>query len=286
MEYHDLFKPTVLKELCQQYGFSPSKQYGQNYVISDRPIREMINAAHLDSEDVIVEVGPGFGILTLAIAPRVKKVFAFEIEQTLRPYWEEQRLIYPNIEIVWGNALYQLKGLKKYKILANLPYQITAFALRTFFELDPLPETIVVMVQKEVADRMCTMPGKKTATTTISDTSILSVLVHYFGTPRLVTKVSRGSFWPSPNVDSAVVAITNIQSRPEAKQFMSLVKAAFTHKRKMMLGNFAQSFGLPPEILKTAFATAGINEKIRAEALTMEQWAALFVVFKEKLSTV
>lgn len=286
MEYKNLFKPSFLKELCAQYNFSPSKKYGQNYLISDRPIREMIASANLTSTDTVVEIGPGFGVLTLAVAPQVKKIIAYEIEQNLREYWNDRIVEQSNIEIIWGNALYQLKPPAHYKILANLPYQITAFAFRTFFELDPLPETIIVMVQKEVAERICAPLGKKTATTSISDTSILSVLVHYFGTPRLVTKVSKGSFWPSPKVDSAIVAITNIRPRSDAKAFMSLVHAGFAHKRKIMLGNLAQTFSISPDILKIAFANADLNEKIRAEALTIPEWETLFAALKDKLSTV
>ncbi|OGH64653.1 MAG: ribosomal RNA small subunit methyltransferase A [Candidatus Magasanikbacteria bacterium RIFCSPHIGHO2_01_FULL_41_23] len=285
MNYPDLLKPPVLKELCVEYNFSPSKKYGQNYLISDRPIREMITAADLKITDTIVEIGPGFGVLTLAVAPLVQKIIAYEIEKNLQPYWEDIIRKNPNIEIIWGNALYELRTPPKYKIVANLPYQITAFAFRTFFALDPLPDVIVVMVQKEVADRMCAPPGKKTATTKVSDVSALSVLVHYFGTPKLITKVSRGSFWPSPNVDSAVVAITNIRSRPDAKTFMSLVHAGFSHKRKIMLGNIAQAFDIPIETLKVIFQKIDLNEKIRAEALTLEQWEALFAMLKGKLST-
>lgn len=280
MAYSDLFKPSHLKELCLQAGFEPTKQYGQNYLISDRPIRAMLEVAQIVPTDTVVEIGPGFGVLTMALAENAKTILSFEIEQQLRDYWLGQSLDYPNVSIVWGNALKELptkvKTLPAYKIVANLPYQITARAIRTFFELDPLPETIVVMVQQEVADRITAPLGEKTKYTSISDASSLTVLAHYFGDPKFVTAVPRGSFWPSPKVDSAVVAITNIKKRPEANQFMALVHAAFAHKRKKMLGNISVQCKMSPELLRKAFLAANISENARAESLTLSQWEALY----------
>ncbi len=280
MAYSDLFKPAHLKELCVQAGFEPTKQYGQNYLISERPIREMLRAAEISPTDTVVEIGPGFGVLTLALAENAHTVISFEIEQQLKDYWLGQALDYKNVSLVWGNALKELpqhvKTLSHYKIVANLPYQITARAFRTFFELDPLPEKIVVMVQQEVADRITAPLGEKTKYTSVSDASSLTVLAHYFGDPRFVTVVSRGSFWPSPKVDSAVIAITNIKQRPQAAQFMSMVHAAFAHKRKKMLSNIAVQLKINPEILKQAFVAAAISENARAESLTLVQWEALY----------
>lgn len=280
MAYSDLFKPSHLKQLCLEAGFEPTKQYGQNYLISERPIREMLTAAKISPTDTVVEIGPGFGVLTMALAENAKTVISFEIEQQLREYWQAESLEYKNVAIVWGNALKELSAtvapLKKYKIVANLPYQITARAIRTFFELDPLPECIVVMVQQEVADRITAHLGEKTKFANVSDASSLTVLAHYFGDPDFVTAVPRGSFWPSPKVDSAVVRIANIKSRPQADQFMSMVHAAFAHKRKKMLNNIAVQFKITTAELKEAFASAKISENARAESLTMMQWEALY----------
>ncbi len=280
MNYQDLFKPSYLKQLCVEAGFEPSKVYGQNYLISERPIEAMLKVSEVNDNDTIVEIGPGFGVLTLALAAKAKQVVSFEIEQVLRDYWQTQSLEHKNVSMVWGNALKELpdkvKDLGTYKIVANLPYQITARAIRTFFELDPLPERIVIMVQQEVADRLCATLGEKTKYASISDASTLTVLAHYFGDPKFVTMVPRGSFWPSPKVDSAVVAITNIKSRPEADRFMALVHAGFSHKRKKMLGNVAVQLKFSPEKLKQAFVTAQISENARAESLTMTQWEALY----------
>ena len=198
-----------IKLLCDKYGFKPSKQYGQNYLINDGIVKKIIEAAELKSTDTVVEIGPGFGILTFALAERVKKVIAFEIERKLEPYWEKviedwkiKRLKDHEIEIVWGNALAKLTTynlqLTTYKVVANIPYQITSYVLRALLELENKPEMIVIMVQKEVAERICARKGEM---------SLLSIAVQYYGEPKIIAKVPAGSFWPRPKVESAILKI-------------------------------------------------------------------------------
>ena len=198
-----LLQPAYIKELCRRYGFSPQKSLGQNYLVSALPVNAMIAAGELTPDDTVIEIGPGFGVLTLALSPLVRRVVAFEIEQTLRPYWEERCREYPNITVIWGEAIYELakyqselRGLRSYKVLANLPYQITSYALRTVLELEPPPERAVVMVQREVADRLSAGPG---------DMSLLSASVQYYGQPRITARVPRGSFWPSAVLKNGVL---------------------------------------------------------------------------------
>ncbi len=294
MLYTDLLKPATLKKLCFESGFEPSKSFGQNYLITDRPIKAMIETAHLERTDTIIEIGPGFGVLTLALAERVQKVISFEIEQTLLEYWQEQQKEYPNIDIVWGDVLhhitkkvFELSQDKKqtskknseivhntpYKVIANLPYQITARAIRTILELDPLPEIIVLMVQKEVATRICApLGGKHQKGQHDTEVGILSVAVQYYGQPRLITHVSKGCFWPSPNVDSAVIAIEHLRSRPGAEAFFRVVRAGFAHKRKILASNLAGTLNIPSETVRQIIRDITGNEKIRAEQLTVDQW--------------
>lgn len=268
---HELYTPSYLKALCAQYDLTPSKKYGQNYLISDAPIQKMISAGELDRTDTVVEIGPGFGVLTLAMAPLVKQVVAFEIEKKLEGYWEEKMEQYPNVNIVWGNALKEI-GKKKldiggeYKVLANLPYQITSNAIRTLLELEQKPERIVIMVQKEVADRICAPVG---------DMSVLALSVQYYGSPSIVTKVPKGSFWPSPKVDSAVVAITNIVDKPGAEPFFRFVRAGFANKRKQLWKNLSIGLSLSGEQVKAALHQVVQNEKVRAEELSVENWEQL-----------
>lgn len=231
----------------------------------------MIQAGELNAEDTVVEIGPGFGVLTLAMASQVKQVIAFEIEQKLCEYWEEKQREFPNVEVVWGNALKMLETKNhelrtSYKVLANLPYQITSNAIRTLLELENKPEQIIIMVQKEVADRMCAPAG---------DMSLLALSVQYYGSPKKIANVAKGSFWPAPKVDSAVVAITNIQDKQNAEEFFRFARAGFANKRKQLWKNLSVGLNLPGEQVKAALKDVVGNEKVRAEELSVENWESL-----------
>lgn len=280
------FTPTDIKALCVEYDLTPSKSYGQHYLLSEKVIEEMAAAAEITKDDTVVEIGPGFGILTFALAENAKRVIAFEIEQKLRPYWEKtlknlktQRLKDGGeIELVWGNALttildFRFQILDSYKVVANLPYQITSQALRLLLEQEQKPERIVVMVQREVADRICAKAG---------DMSLLGLSVQYYGAPRIVCQVPRGSFWPVPKVDSAVVAIapnhliTQSPDHPiDAHMFFKIARAGFSHPRKQLWRNVAEGLKLSADSVKQAVFLSSGNEKARAEELGVEEWRHL-----------
>lgn len=266
----DLFRPTYLKQLCEQYQLTPSKKYGQNYLISDAPINKMIAAADVKPGDTVIEIGPGFGVLTHALADTGAQVTAFEIERKLEDYWHEQQL--GNVEIVWGDALKEIRNRKSeigdYKVVANLPYQITSNILRTLLELENKPQSITVMVQKEVADRIVAQPG---------DMSLLSVSVQYFGESKVVTKVAAGSFWPAPKVDSAVVSIQVHGKREKEfdKKFFEVVRAGFSNKRKQVWSNLSKGLNLDKDRVKVVLQEVAGNEKIRAQEISVEQWISI-----------
>jgi len=284
----NLFKPTYLIELCKKYNLTPSKQYGQNFLISDRPVRAMIGAGELKKTDTVVEIGPGFGVLTLAMAPLVKNLIAFEIEKKIEGYWEEQIKENKNIEVVWGNALRELETYSSkfktgYKVLANLPYQITSNILRELLELENKPEKIIVMVQKEVAQRICAKPG---------DMSLLAVSVQYYGQPKIITTVSRNCFWPAPKVDSSVLEITinpplstklvdcGEAGKEQSRIFFEMVKFGFANKRKQLWRNLSVGLKLPADKVKQVLLSVVGNDKVRAQELGVEEWqriAALLV---------
>lgn len=272
--------PTQLKELCAQYSLSPSREYGQNYLISDKPIVAMLEAAALTSSDTVFEVGPGFGVLTFALLERAKKVVAFEIEKKLLPYWEEKERNFPHLRMVWGNVLFKLeeetKKEGKYKIIANLPYQITSHFLRTVFSLENKPEQVLLMVQKEVGERMQAKPG---------DMSLLSLSVQYYGKVKIIEKVPAGSFWPVPKVDSCVVEIRDIEGGDSEKEklFFRLAKAGFQNKRKQLWKNISVGLHLAPDEIKQRVEEICGNEKVRAEELSMENWKQLTLSLKELL---
>ncbi|MBU0596905.1 ribosomal RNA small subunit methyltransferase A, partial [Patescibacteria group bacterium] len=226
----DLFKPTKLKQLCEKYQLRPSKQYGQNFLISESVIEKIIKAGDLKKNDTVVEIGPGFGVLTFAMAPLVKRVIAFEIERRLDEYWQKNKS--ENVEIIWGDALkrltaYGLRLKPGYKVVANLPYQITSQVLRVLLEQENKPESITVMVQKEVGERIVAKPG---------DMSLLALSVQYYGEPKIITKVSKGNFWPEPKVDSAVFTISKISrvSKFTDEEFFRIARAGFANKRKQL----------------------------------------------------
>lgn len=269
----ELLQPQYLKKICAEYHLLPSKSYGQHYLISDAPIRRMIAAAELNAGDTVVEIGPGFGVLTLAVAPLVERVVAFEIEKKLEPYWAEKISEHPNIHIVWGNAIKKFSTVSEqfssYKVLANLPYQVTSDALRILLEAVPTPQIIVVMVQKEVAERLCARPGEM---------SLLSVAVQYYGTPTVVAAVPPGAFWPRPAVDSAVVAVRPRQrpaGGPTPEAFFRIVRTGFSHKRKQLWRNLAQGLKLPEEQVKVVIKKVAGNDRVRAEELTVADWQVL-----------
>jgi len=271
MDKQNVYKPSYLIELCKKYNLSPSKKYGQNYLMTKIYIDKMLEAGEINKDDLVVEVGPGFGVLTFALAEKAGKIVSFEIEQKLREYWEENAL--ENLEIIWGNALEKFSSLqsqyKKYKVVANLPYQITSAILRMFLELENKPESMVIMVQKEVAQRITAKKG---------DMSVLAISVQYYGQPKVVAKVTKGNFWPSPKVDSAVLLINNIKSPNNDfsdERFFEVVKSGFAQKRKQLWRNLSQGLKLDAEKIKGILVEVCGNEKIRAEELGVEEWVEI-----------
>jgi 16S rRNA (adenine1518-N6/adenine1519-N6)-dimethyltransferase len=279
----NLFSPGSLKELCKKYSLTPSKKYGQNFLINSQRnpgrsqgsecVSKMIAAAGISKGDIVVEVGPGFGVLTWPLAAKAKKVVAFEIEKKLQPYWANELKKNDKVEIIWGNVLYKfthhkLKA-KTYKLIANLPYQITSQIIRFFLELPNPPQTMVLMVQKEVAQRICARPG---------DMSVLAVAVQYYGKPEIVVVVPKGSFWPIPKVDSAILKVSTVDKRDskQARKFFTVVKAGFANRRKLLIKNLQSiTDNKNKDLLKKAFLKAGIKEKARAQELSLYQWQGL-----------
>ncbi|MDD2758096.1 MAG: 16S rRNA (adenine(1518)-N(6)/adenine(1519)-N(6))-dimethyltransferase RsmA [Patescibacteria group bacterium] len=271
-----LFNPDYLRSLCYKYGLQPSKKYGQNFLINEEPVAKIIEAAGIKKTDTVVEIGPGFGVLTFALAAKAKKVLAFEIEKKLENYWQEKAP--ENVEIIWGNVLKANCELRTancelpYKVVANLPYQITSPVIRTFLEADNPPATMTLMVQKEVAERICAEPG---------DMSVLAVSVQYYAQPEIIVIVPRANFWPEPKVDSAVIKIVRssqfaVHSAPEKEKFFKMVKAGFANRRKLLIKNLLPVIGKQNRgTLERAFTDLGLPKTARAQELSVEEWKAL-----------
>ncbi len=267
----DLTNPADLIKLSRIYGLKPSKHYGQNFLISRKPVDKMMRAARVEKNDIVLEVGPGFGLLTLALAQATKRVIGFEIERRLLPYWQKKLKELENVDIVWGNALANFQAvaemIPRYKVISNLPYQITGRMLKIILESENRPHVIVVMVQKEVAERICAGAGRMT---------LLSASVRYFGNPEIISVIGRGKFWPRPKVDSAILRVQikgHALPDPDLeKKFFQYIKAGFAGKRKQVYKNLANKFNFDKDKVKRALARVVGNDKARAQDITVYQW--------------
>lgn len=269
-----------VRKILERHGFSFSKALGQNFLINPSVcprIAEMGNAAPGWG---ILEIGIGVGTLTKELALRADKVAAVELDDRLFPIVGETLAEFDNIRLFHGDAMkYDLKTLiaqefagLRVAVCANLPYYITSPLIMRLLE-ERLPvETITVMVQKEAAQRLCAPIGSR-------ESGAVSVAVAYYGMAEKLFEVSRGSFLPAPNVDSAVIRITPHKEQPwqiqDEAMFFRIVKAGFSQRRKQLCGVLAGALGMPKARLAGAFDRAGLAPSVRIEALTMQQLAAL-----------
>ncbi|PIR06705.1 MAG: ribosomal RNA small subunit methyltransferase A [Candidatus Komeilibacteria bacterium CG11_big_fil_rev_8_21_14_0_20_36_20] len=268
-----------VKFLLKKYHFSPNKIRGQNFLISDDPLQEMIKTANIKKEDLILEVGAGLGALTTELIKRSQKVVAFEVEKNFRPLLQNLTQVNHNLRIVWQNILslsdQQLKDIlikekaSVYKIVANIPYYLTAKFIRQFILTRHKPQSMTLMVQKEVAERI-TVKNKKH--------SLLSLSVALYAQSKLVRIIAKDNFYPSPKVDSAIIYIYDIHSwnySIEERKFWQLVHRGFASKRKKLFNNLLTDQDLTKEKLNLAFAKINLDKNIRAEDLTVSNWLQL-----------
>ncbi|HZG55815.1 16S rRNA (adenine(1518)-N(6)/adenine(1519)-N(6))-dimethyltransferase RsmA [Paenibacillus sp.] len=276
--------PRKTKELLQKHGFSFKKSLGQNFLIDANILRNIAEAAELGPKKGALEIGPGIGALTEKLAERSGRVVAIEIDQRLLPMLEESLADYPNVSIVHGDVLKvdlralfreRFAGLEGVSVVANLPYYITTpIVMRLLEERLPV-ESIVVMIQKEVADRFSAAPGSK-------DYGSLSVAVQYYAVPDIVAKVPRTVFIPQPNVDSSVVRLKMREKPPvqvyDEARFFEVVQAAFVQRRKTLLNNLQQRF-FPTaggkEECRAFLEGCGIAPERRGETLTLAEFAII-----------
>ncbi len=269
----NIFDPQTLQKLAVQYGLRPSREYGQNYLLNKEVIERMVAVSGVGSEDTVVEVGPGFGVLTLALAAQAKTVMAYEIEKRLLPYWQKVHKTHANITVVWGNVLRlsaDIGALGPFTLVANLPYQITSQVLRFFLEDVPQCRSVIVMVQKEVAQRLCAPKG---------DLSVLGIATQFYSNPEYVMDVNRNNFWPVPGVDSAVVKLERKAILPavDVPLFFRLVRAGFSSRRKFLLKNLVNAHYGERQKIADIFERLGFLPTARAQELDVEDWLQLFL---------
>ena len=268
------------KEVVQKHNFKFSKSLGQNFLIDTNVIDRILEGARVQEGDYVIEVGPGIGTLTKEMGRTAEKVVAIEIDKTLIPILEETLADFPNIEVINQDILkVNVQELVKeklnggpVKLIANLPYYITTPIVMKFLEEDIPVTDIVVMVQKEVADRMNAQPNSK-------DYGALSVAVQYYCDTEIVAKAPRHMFMPQPNVDSTVIGL---HVREEKKYnvdnediFFKTVKASFGQRRKTLLNSLGGLGFLSKDQIKVALQEANIDEKRRGETLSIEEFASL-----------
>jgi 16S rRNA (adenine1518-N6/adenine1519-N6)-dimethyltransferase len=256
------------------------KGLGQHFLVDGEVLSLIVATAELKPDDMVVEVGPGLGILTRELAQKAGGVVAIELDDGLAALLKKTLAAYQNVTIINGDVLkIEPKELTKgrdYKVVANLPYYITSPVLRHFLEASAKPRTMVVMVQKEVARAIAARPG---------DMSLLSVSVQFYGEPKIISIVPPESFYPAPEVNSAIVKI-GVYPKPKVdvdeKGFFDIVRAGFAAPRKQLANSLAKGLGGEKAEVLPFLQKASIDPSRRAETLSIEEWASLFRTFEEK----
>lgn len=277
----DLSSPKTLKMIMEAHGIRPQHRLGQNFLTEPKVLDAIVRGSEAGPDDMVLEIGPGLGTLTQRLAEAAGRVLAIELDRNLVSILQKTVVEpHPNVEIIHGDAarvdLHKLLSErlppgKKAKVAANLPYYITTPLVMRLLEEELPVDRIVVMVQKEVADRMTSPPGSK-------EYGALSVAVQYYTEPWIVTRVSRGSFLPPPEVDSAVVGM-RLRERPPVDvpraAFFKVVKAAFGQRRKALGNALSGGLGLDKSRVQAALSLAGIDANRRGETLSLEEFASL-----------
>jgi 16S rRNA (adenine1518-N6/adenine1519-N6)-dimethyltransferase len=271
----DLTDIGTLRALLRRHGLAqPNKRLGQHLLVSRKALDAVVNAAELTATENALEVGAGPGALTVALAQRAGRVVAIEMDRDILPVLAETTAAYPNVEVVPRDLLRvdlgAVFGGAPYKFVANLPYYITALILRRILEAHPRPTRMVVMTQREVAERMVAPPG---------ELSLLGLSVQFYGQPQLVSLVPASAFYPPPKVESAIVRIDIFPTLPldDAGRdlLFSLAHAAFGGKRKQIHNSLAQNLRLSPEQVSRWLAASAIEAERRAQSLSLEDWLRL-----------
>ena len=282
-----LSNPQVTIETIKKYNFAFQKKFGQNFLIDEHVLNKIIAAAGVTKEDVVLEIGPGFGTMTQYLAEAAKEVIAVEIDKTLIPILQETLADYENVTLINEDILKvdiaalveEKNGGRPIKVVANLPYYITTPIIMGLFESHVPLDNITVMVQKEVALRMQAAPGTK-------DYGALSLAVQFYAEPYIAANVPPNCFIPRPNVGSAVIRLNRWQEPPvrvkDEKFLFSLIRASFNQRRKTLQNSLVNG-GVPvtKEQVVEALEKLSLSPTIRGEALTLEQFAALSDILVE-----
>lgn len=290
MKTPTLGNPQNTIEILQKYNFNFQKKFGQNFLIDEHVLDKIIRAAEITKDDYVLEIGPGIGTMTQYLACAAREVTAVEIDRALIPILEDTLKEYDNVSIINEDILKvdiaalakEKNGGRPIKVVANLPYYITTPIIMGLFESHVPLESITVMVQKEVADRMQVGPGTK-------DYGALSLAVQYYAEPYIVANVPPNCFMPRPAVGSAVIRLTRHQKPPvevmDEKLMFRLIRASFNQRRKTLANGLKNSgeMNLSKEVITAAIEKLGKGSSVRGEALDLEEFARLTNIIKEEM---
>ncbi len=276
----------MYRQILRQFGFKPRKRLGQHFLVDEAVLERILSAAELSPGDIVVEIGPGLGILTEGLARQGASVIAVEVDAKLVALLRKRLAGFPDVRIVRADILKvtprQLlreelpasDPSRGYKVIANLPYYITSPVLSHFLEAQPRPSMMVVMVQKEVGETIAAAPGRMRS---------ISVKAQFYSKPVIVSYVRAASFYPPPKVDSAILRL-DVHSQPpieisDVAGFFDIVMHGFSAPRKQLRNSLAHSLEIPPGQVASLLEKAGIEAKRRAETLSLEEWRELWKVF-------
>lgn len=269
----DVFNPAVLEALCRRFHIRPKRERSQHFLIQRSIQSAVVQAAELDDQATVLEIGPGFGSLTEGLIRTAGRVVAVELDRRLAQFLQSRFRNEPNLEIVQDDIrTVNLSALgladRGYVLAANLPYQITSLVLRTFSSVQPRPSRIALVIQREVAERLIAPAGEK---------SLLAISVEFYGVAKLVQVIARTAFWPKPEVESALITIKPRTPRTELdeRSFFRVVKAGFSNRRKQLHNSLSGGLHLDQEIVKKILKKAGIKPEIRPQDLELDDWITL-----------
>ncbi len=266
----DLTSKREIRKVLQRYYARPLKKLGQHFLINKGVLAAIMKAAEIKPYESVLEIGPGTGCLTIELSKKAKNVLAIEKDAKMVEILKETLADCKNVKIVHGNAL-KLTGDTtvdgKYKVVANLPYNIASRVIRIFIESKKPPE-MVLMVQKEVGQRICARPP---------DMNILACAVQFYAEPKILRYVSRKSFWPQPRVDAAIIKITPTATKENGspvfrRRFFKIIGAGFSHPRKQLISNLFRGLKMERGSINNLLLRCSVNPSLRAENLNISEW--------------
>ncbi|MFH1841261.1 MAG: 16S rRNA (adenine(1518)-N(6)/adenine(1519)-N(6))-dimethyltransferase RsmA [Candidatus Nealsonbacteria bacterium] len=267
----DLTLKNSVKKLLKEKQTSLLKRLGQNFLVDKSAIKKIIDAAQLRPEDMVLEIGPGIGNLTEELTKRSKKVIAVEKDKKIAEILKEVLKDRKNVKIINADILEYDCPFEKFKVVANLPFYITSPIIRNFLESKVRPEKMILVVQKEVAQRICSKPPKM---------NLLALSVQFYAKPKIIFYISKKSFWPKPKVDSAIIEIIPKPSLVGDKDlFFRIAKAGFSHPRKQLINNLSEGLKINKEKTVKWLKNNQLKKTQRAETLILEDWKRLVETF-------